>query len=188
MSHPDAERDYYSVLGANENASQDEIERLYKRLAVRHHPDRGGNEEEMKAINEAYRVLRDDATRRAYDAQRQPRRQPFDAAVPPFSPPPALLEDTVSGRLVGAVWYLMAGLALLFLVKFYYIRFLWPLVVFAAFVMIVGVWKIHAALVFARESFAPSHPVRRHVWAQEAAFWSIVCGGVYSTYLVMIAI
>ena len=38
MSHPDVEKDYYSILGAGETASQDEIERLYKRLAKRHHP------------------------------------------------------------------------------------------------------------------------------------------------------
>ena len=43
MSHPDVEKDYYSILGAGETASPDEIERLYKRLAKRHHPDRGGS-------------------------------------------------------------------------------------------------------------------------------------------------
>jgi curved DNA-binding protein CbpA len=41
MSDLDVEKDYYSILGAETTASQDEIERLYKRLAKRHHPDRG---------------------------------------------------------------------------------------------------------------------------------------------------
>ena len=54
MSHPDPDKDYYSILGADQTASRDEIERLYKRLARQHHPDLGGSMEEMKVINEAY--------------------------------------------------------------------------------------------------------------------------------------
>ena len=65
-----ANKDYYEILGAAEDASQEEIERLYKRLAIRHHPDRGGDAEYMKAINEAYAVLGNEAARRSYDASR----------------------------------------------------------------------------------------------------------------------
>ena len=64
------EKDYYSILGVERTASQEEIERLYKRLARQHHPDLGGSMEEMKAINEAYRVLGNAATRQAYDSRR----------------------------------------------------------------------------------------------------------------------
>ena len=71
MSHSDSNKDYYSILGAAENAPRGEIERLYKRKAVQHHPDRGGDEEEMKTLNEAYGVLRDVQMRAAYDAHRQ---------------------------------------------------------------------------------------------------------------------
>src|SRR5712691_5215729 len=51
MRLSDGEKNYYVVLGASEDASQAEIERLYKRLAKRHHPDRGGSAEKMKAVN-----------------------------------------------------------------------------------------------------------------------------------------
>jgi hypothetical protein len=193
MSLPDVEKDYYSILGAWDTASQDEIERLYKQLARRHHPDRGGDAEEMKAINEAYRVLGNAATRRAYDGNVAMRRacdsrhQRSDDApssvVPPLSPPFALLPDTVRGRLVGALFLLLAGLVFLFLVRIYYIRFMWPILLVATFVVIFGVWKVHAVMVFARKRVAPSHPVRRYVWVQELVFWSIVSAGAYGIYL-----
>jgi preprotein translocase subunit Sec63 len=178
-------KDYYSILGAEENASQDEIERLYKRLAVRHHPDRGGDAEEMKVINEAYRVLGNVATRSAYDEQRRPPHEPSSVPVSSLSAPPALLENTVSGRFAGATFYLMSGLLFLFLLRFYYIRCLWPLFVLAAFAVMVGVLKIHAALVYAREGVSSSHPMGRYVWMQEMAFWLIVCMCVYGIYLML---
>src|SRR5205814_585681 len=64
--------DYYGILGAREDASAHDIERLYKRQAHKRHPDRGGAEEDMKALNEAYHVLRSAERRRAYDTERQP--------------------------------------------------------------------------------------------------------------------
>ena len=39
------ESDYYAILGVARNASQEEIKKSYKRLALKHHPDRGGNAE-----------------------------------------------------------------------------------------------------------------------------------------------
>jgi len=198
MSHTDVEKDYYSILGAGETASQDEIERLYKRLARQHHPDRGGDAEEMKAINEAYRVLGNAASRRDYDrnaAKRRPKDSwqqgsgdPLIAVVPPLSPPSVLLPDTVYGRLVGALFLLLAGLVVLFLVRIYYIRFMWPFLLVAALVVILGVWKVHAVMVFARKSVAPRRPMRRYAWVQELAFWSIVCAGAYGIYLLMSSI
>jgi hypothetical protein len=208
MSHPDMEKDYYSILGAGEAASQDEIERLYKRLARQHHPDRGGDAEEMKAINEAYRVLGNAATRRAYDGNAATRqaydgnvatRRAYDsrpqrsddassAVGSSLSPPSVLLPDTVPGGLVGALFFLLAGLVSLFLVRIYYIRFMWPIFLVAAFVVIFGVWKVHSVMVFARKSVAPSHPVRRYAWVQELVFWSMVCVGAYGIYLLMSAI
>ena len=188
MSLLDSEKNYYVVLGASEDAAQADIERLYKRLAKRHHPDRGGSAEKMKAVNEAYRVLGNEAARLAYDTQRQRHRQSVAAAAPPFFTPPTLLEDSVSGRLAGAMWWLIGGLVFLFLVRFFYLRFLWPILALAAFVVLIGVWKIRKALVFGRKTFAPSHLVRRYVWAQEAAFWLVMCSGAYGIYLVMSAI
>lgn len=62
-----AKRDYYEVLGVGKNASADEIKKAFRRLAVEHHPDRGGSEEQFKEVNEAYEVLKDDAKRKRYD-------------------------------------------------------------------------------------------------------------------------
>jgi len=188
MSDPDVEKDYYSILGAGKTTSQEEIERLYKRLAMRHHPDRGGDAEEMKAINEAYRVLGNAATRSAYDSRHQRSDNTLSAVGPHLSQPSVLLPDTVPGRLIGALLCLLAGLVFLFLVRIYYIRFMWPLLLVSALIVIFGVWKAHAVMVFARKSVASSHPARRYVWAQELAFWSIACAGAYGIYLLMSAI
>ena len=190
MTRPEVQKDHYSTLGADEDAPQDEIERLYKKLAVRLHPDRGGDEEEMKSLNEAYRVLGNAAERRAYDAGRalKKRRSHVDPQHrPPYSSPSAQV-DAFSGRIAGALLCLVVGLALLFLVRFQYVLFLWPLALVAAGIVMLGILMAHGALVFARESVAPTHPARRFVWAQEAAFWFCVCGGIYGVYLVLSAI
>ncbi len=60
-------QDYYEILGVGKNASADEIKKAFRRLAVEHHPDRGGSEEKFKEVNEAYEVLKDDAKRKRYD-------------------------------------------------------------------------------------------------------------------------
>lgn len=62
-----AKRDYYEVLGVNKSASQDELKKAYRRMAVMYHPDKGGDEEKFKEVNEAYEVLKDDAKRKRYD-------------------------------------------------------------------------------------------------------------------------
>ncbi|HCI97922.1 MAG TPA: molecular chaperone DnaJ [Providencia sp.] len=67
-----AKRDFYEVLGLEKNASEKDIKRAYKRLAMKYHPDRNqGNKDEsevkFKEIKEAYEVLSDDQKRAAYD-------------------------------------------------------------------------------------------------------------------------
>jgi len=188
MSDPNVGKDYYSILGAEQTTSQHEIERLYKRLAKQHHPDRGGDTEEMKAINEAFRVLGNAATRRTYDSLLQRRTDDFSAVGPPLSPPSSLLSDTVPGRLLGAFLFLLAGLVFLFLVRIYYIRFMWPILLAALLVVIFGVWKVHAVIVFARKRLAPSHRIRRYAWVQELLFWSAACAAAYGIYTLMRAI
>lgn len=59
--------DYYSILGIHKNASQDQIRKAYKKKSMQHHPDRGGDEEEFKKVNEAYQTLGDAQKRAAYD-------------------------------------------------------------------------------------------------------------------------
>jgi len=63
-----SKRDYYEVLGVSKSASADEIKKAFRRLAVQHHPDKeGGNEDKFKEINEAYDVLKDAQKRQRYD-------------------------------------------------------------------------------------------------------------------------
>lgn len=61
-------RDYYEVLGIKKDASPDEIKKAFRKLAVKHHPDKeGGDEGKFKEINEAYEVLKDATKRQRYD-------------------------------------------------------------------------------------------------------------------------
>ena len=66
-----AKRDYYDILGVNKNASADDIKKAYRRLAMKHHPDRNKDdasaEEKFKEAKEAYEVLKDTDKRAAYD-------------------------------------------------------------------------------------------------------------------------
>lgn len=58
---------HYEVLGVAPDATTDEIHEGYRRLAKEHHPDAGGADARMAELNDAWRVLGDPATRRAYD-------------------------------------------------------------------------------------------------------------------------
>lgn len=61
-------KDYYKTLGVSKNASQDEIKKAFRKLALEHHPDKtGGKDEKFKEINEAYGVLSDPKKRQHYD-------------------------------------------------------------------------------------------------------------------------
>jgi len=66
-----AKKDYYEVLGINRDASQDQIKKAYRRLAMKHHPDRNPDsktaEDKFKELSEAYEVLSDEQKRSAYD-------------------------------------------------------------------------------------------------------------------------
>ena len=172
------------MLGAEENASRRDIERLYRRLAHMRHPDRGGSEEEMKALNEAYQVLHDDGVRNDYDKQRK---RPT-AATAHINTAPAAREVGVYGQGLSALLCLAAGFMLLLLVRFNGLWFLWPLAILAMGVMLFGVLLAHSAVRNARESLRASHPARRFRAAQELMFWSLVFAGVYGLYLILTAL
>ena len=66
-----AKRDYYEVLGVNRDASEDDIKKAYRKLAMKYHPDRNPDnpkaEENFKEAKEAYEMLSDGQKRAAYD-------------------------------------------------------------------------------------------------------------------------
>ncbi len=59
--------DYYDILGVSKDASQEEIKKAYRKKAHKHHPDKGGDEEKFKKVNQAYQVLSDEKKRKQYD-------------------------------------------------------------------------------------------------------------------------
>ena len=66
-----AKRDYYEVLGVAKGATEDEIKKAYRKLAIKYHPDRNPGDKEAEAkfreATEAYEVLSDDKKRPIYD-------------------------------------------------------------------------------------------------------------------------
>jgi len=181
MSQFDSNKDYYGVLGVDKDASQIEIERQYKRQAGKHHPDRGGSEEQMKSLNEAYGVLKDKHLRDSYDAMR-PRRRP--QTFTPVTTPTAR-NVGVWGHCMSAGLCLSAGLFLLLLVRFQWIWFLWPLAILAVFVVGFGVLLARSAMVKVNQSLPVTNRFKRHTRIQEFAFWVVIITGCYGLYLLM---
>jgi len=181
MSAFDSGKDYYGILGADRQASQQDIDRLYKRKAAQHHPDRGGSEEEMKTLNEAYGVLKDVTTRRSYDAVR------LDIVERPIVPvtTPTAEDIGVFGHCLSALLCLLVGLFLLFLVRFQWIWFLWPLAILAGFVIAFGVLMARSAMLAVSASLPGSHLLRRHTTVQEIIFWTVVVTIGYLIYLLL---
>ena len=63
---------YYETLGLNPSANLQEIKKAYRRLSIKHHPDKtGGDATIFKALSEAYKILGDEEKRREYDRIRQ---------------------------------------------------------------------------------------------------------------------
>lgn len=183
MSQFDSQKDYYEILGANEGTPPRDLERLYKRMAARRHPDKGGSEEEMKSLNEAYGVLRNRETRREYDAQRAKPAARFVPVSAPTAPEVGLL-----GQGLSAFFCLIIGLFLLLLVRFQWIWFLWPLAILAALVILLGIIMARSTMRSLNSSLPTTNPLRRYTRIQEALFWSAVVASGYGVYLLLTAV
>ena len=64
-------KNYYDVLGVNEQSTSADITKAFKDLAKKYHPDRGGDESKFKEINEAHNTLKDSQKRHDYDTMRK---------------------------------------------------------------------------------------------------------------------
>ena|SRR5438045_3904009 len=178
-------KDYYDLIGVAPNATTRIIEAAYKLRARQVHPDRGGDEETMKLLNEAYAVLRDESTRAVYDASRE-----TDFVEPMFEAlvSKAATADAIFGQSAGAILSIGIGVVLLLLVRFHWIWVLWPLMVLAALVVTMGVFMAHNVMRIVRESFDHQHLFRRLRWLQELIFWSTVSAGGYGIYLILVSV
>ena len=185
MSQFDSNKDYYGVLGVDKEASQAEIDRQYKRQASKHHPDRGGSEERMKSLNEAYSVLKDQTLRDSYDVgrRRSARAQSFTPVAKQTAP--TARDVGVMGHCLSALLCLIAGMFLLLLVRFQWIWFLWPLGVLALLVLGFGVLLARSAMVAVDASLPVTNKIKGHTNIQEAAFWTVIVSGGYGLYVLM---
>lgn len=79
--------DYYSTLGLNRNATEDDIKKAYRKMAMKHHPDRGGNETTFKQISEAYEILSDPQKKQMVDMGVDPKAQHMGGGARPGQNP-----------------------------------------------------------------------------------------------------
>jgi len=183
MSQFDSNKDYYGVLGVDKQASRIDIDRQYKREAAKHHPDRGGSEERMKSLNEAYGVLRDSSLRRSYDATRRTRPNVPEGFTPVTVP--TAQDVGVLGHCLSAFLCLIAGVFLLLLVRFQWMFFLWPLAILALLVLAFGVLLARSAMMAVDASLPVTNRLKGHNRIQEAAFWMVIVSGGYGLYVLM---
>lgn len=117
MRRFDPKKDYYRLLGVSKNASQKQIDQAYRAEARMCHPDLGGSEEKMKSLNEAYEILKDRLTRKAYDDEREPPgrapRRAVHSSSPAFNPEAAARSGTLKVPVASkdVVWLSISSVA-----------------------------------------------------------------------------
>ena len=80
-------KNYYEALGVDKAADAGTIKKAYRNLSMEHHPDKGGDEEIFKEINEAYSVLSNPDKRRDYDNPMRNTGNPFEDMFSRFGGP-----------------------------------------------------------------------------------------------------
>lgn len=186
----DSSRDYYRVLGVSEDASENDLDRAYRGEARKRHPDGGGSEEEMKSLNEAHDILSDPETRKAYDAERRPKREVYQSSMA-FDPEAAsragtlkipVTDPDLAGLLIGAAACFGLGIPLLLLVEMQWVFVLWPLRVMSLGALLLGVLMAHSALAVKHRKLRTARPdyPRRVLVLQELVFWAVTVGSIGS--------
>ena len=77
-------KNYYDILGVNEQSTSADITKAFKNLAKQHHPDRGGTQEKFQEINEAHNTLKSSQKRHDYDSMRKFGGSSQDGSQHPF--------------------------------------------------------------------------------------------------------
>lgn len=186
----DSKKDYYAELGMAESASREDIDRAYRAEARKRHPDGGGSEEEMKSLNEAHDVLSDPETRKAYDAERQPKRAVCQSSMA-FDPEAASRAGTLkipvsdpdfAGLVMGAIACFGLGIPLLLLVEMQWVFVLWPLRVMSLGALGLGVLMARSALAVKHRKLRKAQPAypRSVLVLQELVFWVAAIGTIGS--------
>ncbi|HZS47763.1 MAG TPA: DnaJ domain-containing protein [Blastocatellia bacterium] len=184
MKEFDSDKDYYDILGVEENATPEEIEKMFRQQARKHHPDSGGTEEAMKALNEAHTILKDDAIRRDYDQFRSEQRGYPRSGTDTTRPlshdenerthtPAGYSSGDFLGRLISALTFLGAGLIFFFVVEINWVFFLWPLRLLALCILAISVYLTYAAFKVKQQQLKSS--ANRKL--AEVGFWLLVCCG-----------
>jgi hypothetical protein len=188
MQNFDASKDYYEVLGVDSDATMEAIEKAYRNAARLKHPDSGGNEEDMKALNEARDLLSDSEMRKAYDEARKPvgiaygSSYAFDvdvaAKVGAFETPTD--DEGFNGAVISAAICLGLGLPFLVLVESQWMFFLWPLRIMAVCLVCLGIWMAHSAMSAKHRTHRKNNAVysRSRVVFSEIIFWCFAAIGV----------
>lgn len=190
----DSSKDYYQVLGVPETATTDDLDRAYRGAARKRHPDGGGSEEEMKSLNEAHDILSDPETRRAYDAERRPRREVYQSSMA-FDPEAASRAGTLkipvadpdfAGLVMGAIACFALGLPLLLLVEMQWVFVLWPLRVMSLGALAMGVFLAHSALALKHRKMRRRSTYPRSLFLlYELIFW-LVAAGIIGSLIILL--